>query len=105
MTMFAVSQAAIQSARAAEGTPGQGVEKRVERQNKRIARKLEKKKMTEAQADQLKKEVSAVEAKKDDMVKANNGKRLNKTQRKELQSDLKKTSEEIKAVGSPATTH
>jgi hypothetical protein len=106
MGMFAVVQPVMadQNTDAQKGM-GQKVEQRVERQNKRIERKLKKKKISEAQATQLKGEVQAVESKKDEMLKANGGKKLTKEQHQELRADLKKTSEEIKASGSAPTTH
>ncbi len=80
---------------------GQGVDKRVERQTQRIERKLKKNKISEEKAAELKKEVQAIDEKKDAMVKEGGGK-LTKEQKKELHGDLKKTAEEIKAASSPA---
>jgi len=78
--------------------PGQHVEQRVVRQNHRIDRKLKKKKISAEQAQQLKSEVQAVQAKKNTMLKEGNGK-LTRAQHKELHQDLKKSSQDIKSAG------
>lgn len=80
---------------------GAGIDKRVERQNQRIDRKLKEKKITAEKAADLKKDVQAVEEKKVAMLKEGDGK-LNKVQRKELQGELKKTSQEIKSSNTTA---
>jgi peptidoglycan hydrolase CwlO-like protein len=77
-------------------TAAPGVEKRVGRQKAKIARKLEKGKITQEQAAQLNQKVDAVETKKAEL--SADGK-LTKEERKELRQELNKTKEEIKAVG------
>jgi len=73
-----------------------GVDKRVSRQKARIAKKLQKGKITQEQAAQLNQKVDAVEAKKAEL--SADGK-ITKEERKELREELNKTKDEIKATG------
>ena len=77
---------------------GQGIEKRIDNQEKRIDHKLAKKKISADQAAKMKQDVEAVRAKEVAMKKEGHGK-LTKAQRKELHAKLKTTSQEIKGSG------
>ena len=83
------------------GKSGEGkIDRRIEKQEKRIDHKLKKKKISQQQVDQLKSEVQSVQTKEQGM-KAQG--KLTKEQRKELHQELKQSSQDIKAAGSPVS--
>jgi aminoglycoside phosphotransferase family enzyme len=84
---------------------GSKIDMTVQKQDGRIDHKVQKGKITQAQGDQLKQQVNAVETQKQAMIQQNGGKPLTKAQRQQLHQELKQTSQEIKTAkaGSPVT--
>ncbi|MBS1959777.1 MAG: hypothetical protein JST80_09920 [Bdellovibrionales bacterium] len=99
-TGFARADDALPAAPAAstDATAGKGtgahIEKRIDKQHKRIQKLEEKGKITADQASDLNKQVDAV-ATKEQSEKANG---LNKSERKELNQELNASSKAIKAA-------
>ena len=95
MMMAAMTSAGAMAkeGRGKNGNNAPGVDKRIERQKKRISHKLEKGKITQDQANTLNQKVDAVQAKEEELKK--DGK-LTKEERKELHQDLNKNNQEIK---------
>ncbi len=84
-----------------EGQPrgqGEGVQRRLENQRKRIEHGVKKGKLTEQQAAELKQGVDKIEAEKAEALK--DGK-ISKEEREKLKGDLKQSSEQIRNLKHP----
>lgn len=100
MTVLLVSGVAMAEGEAAKDpTTTPGIDKRVVRQKKRIARKVKHGKITQEQANELNKNVDEVQTKKEELAKDGS---LNKEDRKELRQKLRKSGMEIKKTGEGA---
>ena len=101
--MFNIAQPLAAHADNTQPAQEDHISQRADKMEKRVDQKVKRHKMTQAQGDQVKKELEGVKA-EDQQDRAANGGKLNKDQKKKLRGELKNAHQEIKNNSAPAAS-